>query len=35
MTVVASTPAQFAAFLERETAKYTRIIEAAGIKAID
>jgi len=35
MTVVASTPAQFAEFLGRETGKYTRIIEAAGIKAID
>ena len=35
MTVVASTSAQFAEFLERETGKYTRIIEAAGIKAID
>src|SRR6266853_97217 len=35
MTVVASTPAEFAAFLERETEKYARIIEAAGIKAID
>src|SRR5260221_7027426 len=35
MTVVASTPAQFAEFLKRETEKYARIIEAAGIKAID
>src|SRR5258708_2109419 len=35
MTVVASTPAQFAGFLKRETEKYARIIEAAGIKAID
>jgi tripartite-type tricarboxylate transporter receptor subunit TctC len=35
MTVVASTPGQFAQFLEREHAKYARIIEAAGIKAID
>jgi len=35
MTVVASTPGQFAEFLVRETAKYSRIIEAAGIKAID
>ncbi len=35
MTVVASTPEQFAEFLKRETEKYTRIIEAAGIKAID
>jgi tripartite-type tricarboxylate transporter receptor subunit TctC len=32
MTVVASTPEQFAAFLARETAKYNRIIQAAGIK---
>jgi len=35
MTVVASTPGQFAEFLKRETGKYARIIEAAGIKAID
>src|SRR3977135_947699 len=35
MTVVASRPAQFAEFLKRETEKYARIIEAAGIKAID
>jgi len=35
MTVVASTPEQFVEFLKRETEKYTRIIEAAGIKAID
>jgi tripartite-type tricarboxylate transporter receptor subunit TctC len=35
MTVVASTPGEFAAFLRRETEKYTRIIEAAGIKPID
>jgi tripartite-type tricarboxylate transporter receptor subunit TctC len=35
MTAIASTPEQFAQFLVRETAKYTRIIEAAGIKAID
>jgi len=35
MTVVASTPEQFAEFLGRETVKYARIIEAAGIKAID
>jgi len=35
MTVVASTPRQFAEFLKRETEKYARIIEAAGIKAID
>ncbi len=32
MTVVASTPEQFTAFLARETAKFTRVIEAAGIK---
>ena len=32
MTVVASTPEQFAAFLARETDKFTRVIEAAGIK---
>jgi len=35
MTVVASTPEQFAEFLSRETVKYAHIIEAAGIKAID
>jgi tripartite-type tricarboxylate transporter receptor subunit TctC len=35
MTVVASTPARFAEFLKRETEKYARIIEAAGIKSID
>ncbi|HMH18873.1 MAG TPA: tripartite tricarboxylate transporter substrate binding protein [Burkholderiales bacterium] len=35
MTVVASTPEQFAQFLALETAKYARIIAAAGIKAID
>jgi tripartite-type tricarboxylate transporter receptor subunit TctC len=35
MTVVASTPRQFTEFLQREHAKYARIIEAAGIKAID
>ena len=32
MTVVASTPDEFAQFLRRETAKYNRIIETAGIK---
>ena len=32
MTVDASTPEQFAEFLTRETAKFTRIIETAGIK---
>ncbi len=35
MAVVASTPEQFAAFLEQETAKYRRIIRNAGIKPID
>ena len=33
MTVVASTPEQFSEFLARETAKYNRIIHAAGITA--
>jgi len=32
MTTVASTPEQFVEFLARETAKYNRIIAAAGIK---
>jgi len=32
MTVVASTPEQSAEFLSRETAKFARVIEAAGIK---
>lgn len=32
MTVVASTPAEFAQFLEREIAKFARVIESAGIK---
>ena len=32
MTVVASTPEQFVQFLARETIKFNRIIEAAGIK---
>ena len=32
MTVVASSPAQFGEFLARETAKFTRVIEEAGIK---
>ena len=32
MTVVASTPGEFAEFLARETAKFTRVIETAGIK---
>jgi tripartite-type tricarboxylate transporter receptor subunit TctC len=32
MTVVAGTPEQFAEFLARETAKFSRVIETAGIK---
>ena len=32
MTVVAGTPEQFAEFLGRETAKFAKVIEAAGIK---
>jgi tripartite-type tricarboxylate transporter receptor subunit TctC len=32
MAVVASAPEPFAAFLERETAKFARVIETAGIK---
>jgi tripartite-type tricarboxylate transporter receptor subunit TctC len=32
MTVVASTPEQFADFLGKETAKFARVIESAGIK---
>jgi tripartite-type tricarboxylate transporter receptor subunit TctC len=32
MTVVASTPVQFGEFLARETAKFAKVIEAAGIK---
>src|SRR6185295_14871234 len=32
MTVVASSPEKFAEFLARETAKYAKVIEAAGIK---
>ena len=32
MAVVASTPEQFAEFLTRETAKFGRVIETAGIK---
>ena len=32
MTVVGSTPGEFADFLARETAKFARVIEAAGIK---
>jgi tripartite-type tricarboxylate transporter receptor subunit TctC len=33
MAVVASTPAQFTEFLARESTKYARIIQAAGITA--
>lgn len=33
LTVVASTPDQFTAFLNSETAKYARVVQAAGIKA--
>jgi tripartite-type tricarboxylate transporter receptor subunit TctC len=32
MTVVAGTPEQFAEFLARETTKFSRVIESAGIK---
>jgi tripartite-type tricarboxylate transporter receptor subunit TctC len=32
MVVVASTPEQFAEFLAKETVKYAKVIEAAGIK---
>jgi tripartite-type tricarboxylate transporter receptor subunit TctC len=32
MTVVASTPDDFAQFLKRESAKFGRVIETAGIK---
>jgi tripartite-type tricarboxylate transporter receptor subunit TctC len=32
MTVVASTPERFSEFLARETEKFTKVIEAAGIK---
>jgi tripartite-type tricarboxylate transporter receptor subunit TctC len=32
MTVVAGTPGEFADFLARETAKFARVIETAGIK---
>lgn len=32
MTVVASTPQQFTAFLTQETAKYARVIQTAGVK---
>ncbi len=33
LTVVASTPDQFTAFLNSETGKYARVVQAAGIKA--
>lgn len=33
MTVVASTPEEFASFLAKETEKFSRIIKAAGIKS--
>ena len=32
MVVVGSSPEQFAEFLARETAKYAKVIETAGIK---
>jgi tripartite-type tricarboxylate transporter receptor subunit TctC len=32
MTVVASTPDEFTQFLKRESAKFGRVIETAGIK---
>ena len=32
MTVVANSPEQFAEFVDRESAKYIRIIDTAGIK---
>jgi tripartite-type tricarboxylate transporter receptor subunit TctC len=35
VTVVASGPEEFAEFLSRETAKYARIIQAAGIQVSD
>jgi tripartite-type tricarboxylate transporter receptor subunit TctC len=35
VTVVASSPDEFAGFLKLETAKYARIIQAAGIQASD
>jgi tripartite-type tricarboxylate transporter receptor subunit TctC len=35
VTVVASSPEEFAEFLGRETTKYARIIQAAGIQASD
>ena len=34
MMVVGSTPEQFVEFLARETAKYNRIIQTAGIKGL-
>jgi tripartite-type tricarboxylate transporter receptor subunit TctC len=33
MTVVTSAPEQFTAFLRSETAKYARIVQAAGLKS--
>ena len=33
MIVEATTPEEFARFLQRESAKYQRVIQAAGIKA--
>ncbi len=35
MSVVASTPGEFAEFLQRETLKYARIIREAGIQPVD
>ncbi len=35
LTPVASTPGEFSDYVARETAKYSRIIQAVGIKAID
>lgn len=35
LTVVANTPEQFAEFLNREVAKYTRIIQAVGVKSAE
>jgi tripartite-type tricarboxylate transporter receptor subunit TctC len=32
MSIVASTPDEFVQFLRRETAKYNKVIELAGIK---
>jgi tripartite-type tricarboxylate transporter receptor subunit TctC len=33
MTVVASTPGEFTSFLRSETAKYARVVQAAGLKS--